>query len=215
MKKFCLNIIIILILFNVPVKAQTFVGKHDKTNKFDFSLKINKDNSAIFIYKLNNRIYAEYDCVIKHTKGSTYQVIGELKFGHFAVKSKDNDSIYINADPNSKKLCIPPKDYIIFPKSGHTRYLIYFNKTNSGYSTPIDTSEFNPRKGQNYIRFQICRKNPITDSFIDFKIPYGYSSSIKKGEKIDFQIIMKNDSIKTYNCKKDFGNFRLKRKSGA
>lgn len=25
---------------------------------------------------------------------------------------------------------------------------------------------------------------------------------------------MKNDSIKTYNCKKDFGNFRLKRKSG-
>lgn len=212
MKKGLNLIYVFILLINISIQAQIFEGKRDKTNKYDFALKINKDSSAVFLYQSYSKIYAEYNCQIKHVKDSIYNIVGELKFEHNIIKSKNNDSINIFVNQESKKICLPPKDYILFPKSGHTKYLLYFNETKLGYSTPIDTAEFNFKKGKNFIFFQVCRKNPITDTFIDFKIPYGYSSYLREGEKIDFNIIIKKNSIKSYNCKNNFGNFLLKRK---
>jgi len=80
---------------------------------------------------------------------------------------------------------------------------------------PINKKLFNQKKGMDYITITINRKNFLTDNFLSFKIPFGSAASFTSGQKITFDLIIKNNNLWTVGQPPlQTGHFKLGKKSG-
>jgi hypothetical protein len=213
-----IRILTVMILMSVCVSfGQTFIGQQsDKLKRYNCTFRINKDSSINFIYNRDfNGIYGDHNGTIKKINDTLYSVSATMTIGQFYMKTFDIDTIYIQLDSNiARQLDKIEIEY----SDGKTR------KQLQGYDRmgqpinllkiPIDKKLFNQKKRMDYITITINRKNFLTDNFLSFKIPFGAAASFTSGEKITFDIVIKENKIWTVGEPPlQTGHFKLEKKT--
>jgi len=214
-----ISILTLMFLISVNVLfGQTFIGKQsDKLKRYNCSFHINKDSSINFIYDRNfNGVYGDHYGSIKKINDTLYRVSATMTIGQFYMKSFDNDTIYIQLD----SIIARQLDKIqIEYTDGKTREQL------QGYDRmgnpirllkiPVDKKLFNEKKGIDFITITINRKNFLTDNFLSFKIPFGSAASFTSGQKIIFDVVIKNNKLWTVGQPPlQTGHLNLDKKSG-
>lgn len=204
------------ILANVS-HAQTFIGKqHEHQEGYTCSLHINNDSSVIFIYDRDaNGIYAEYFGAIKKLNDSLYRVSATQEIGQFCMKSFNNDTIYIQLDPDIATQL--DKIQVAYADGKTRKELQGYDRKGQPINVlkiPVDKKLFNERKGTDYITITINRKNFLTDNFLSFKIPFGSAASFTSGQKTTFDVVIKGNKLHTVaQAPLQTGHFKLEKKS--
>lgn len=189
--------------------AQTFRGKTNQINKYEYYLKIEKDSSVVFAYRYLEQNYFVYNGKIRYINGEKYKIQAELELGAVSVKSLSIDTFRVHLDSNLlKRNYFRIKDYIILPKSKNCIYLRYFKNEIYGFSYPIKKSEYEFAHNQYYF-YQMARKNLLNDDFLYFKIKVGSDISFSRGNIIDFDVMIIDNNIETVLKTPEFGKFKL------
>ncbi len=194
-------ILILLFFASIQVSfGQTFISKHHrKLEKYNCSLKINNDSSILFIYHKNfNGIYGEYIGQIARLKDTVYRISATMTIGQFYMKPYDKDTLYIHLDSSIAKLL---NKIQVEYADGITR------KQLQGYSSlgdpmtllkmPINKKLFNQKRGTNFITITINRKHFLSDSLLSCRIPFGSAASFTSGQKLEFDVIIKDNKLLT------------------
>lgn len=216
-----MKISILILMFLISVNnsfGQTFIGKQsDKLKRYNCSFRINKDSSINFIYDRDfNGIYADHRGTIKKLNDTFYRVSATMAIGQFYMKSFDNDTIYIQVDPNIARQL--DKIQIEYTDGKTRKQLQAYDRTGNPIELlkiPVDKKLFNEKKGTDYITITINRKNFLTDNFLSFKIPFGSAASFTSGQKITFDVEIKDNKLWTVGQPPlQTGHFKLDKKSG-
>jgi hypothetical protein len=170
-----------------------------------------------FIYNRDfNGIYGDHNGTIKKINDTLYRVSATMTIGQFYMKSFDNDTIYIQLESNiARQLDKIQIEY----SDGKTRKLLQgydrMGQPINLLKIPINKKLFNQKNGMDYITITINRKNFLTDNFLSFKIPFGSAASFTSGQKITFDLIIKNNNLWTVGQPPlQTGHFKLGKKSG-
>jgi hypothetical protein len=213
-------ILLTFLLTDILVVGQVFSGNSDK--KYQILFNINKDSSINFIYSLDKQIYAENIGTIKKINDSIFHISAIMTIGNDFVLSLYtttidspiivNDTDYFSIDSPF----VNPDDTVIIKYSnGQTRNYFPYNKQGKRISFIHDKKNFNDKSDNNFFTVTIKRKNKITGQPLSFRIGQHDSFRTMTGEKIEFDIMIKNNKLKTIN---DYqlatGHFSLKKKSG-
>lgn len=208
-----------MVLISASVSfGQTFIGKQsDKLKRYNCTFRINKDSSINFIYDRDfNSIYGEHKGTIKKVNDTLYSVSATMTIGQFYMKSFDNDTIYIQLDSRiARHLDKISLEYTDGKTRKHLQGYDRNGKPMPILKTPVDKNLFNEKKGTDYVTILINRKNFLTDNFLAFKIPFGSSASFTSGQKIEFDLVIKNNKLWTVGQPPlQTGHFKLDKKSG-
>jgi hypothetical protein len=194
--------ILALILANISVFGQTFIGTSTDTidiGTFNITIRINKDSTTNFIYTRDYQgIYGEYIGRIVKLDDTLYSISATMTIGQSCQKSFNLDKFSISLD----KEIATQLDMIQFEYSdGKTR------KQFRGYDSmgnpirtlliPVDKKLFNMETGMDFITITINRKQFLSDKFLTFKIPYGSASRIEAGRRVNFNVVIKNGELYT------------------
>ena len=194
--------------------GQTFIGTStDKMKAYNCTLRINNDSTINFIYdRHENGVYGEHLGLIKKINDTLFHISVTMTVGQFYMKSFNNDTLYIQIDSSiARQLDVIEVEY-----SNRT-----IRKQLQGYDNlgkpirllkiPIDKKLFNEKKGTDFLTISINRKNNITNKFLTFTIPFGSAASFTKGQKEDFNVVIKNGQLfTTDNPPLQTGHFKLK-----
>lgn len=207
----------ILVVTNVTL-AQTFISKQsDKFNKYNCTLRINKDSSINFIYNRDfNVVYGDHKGTIKKLNDTLFRVSATMTIGQFYMKSFDNDTIYIQLEPNiARQLDKIEVEYSNKKTREQLQGYDRMGKVIELLKVPVDKTLFNNKKGKDFIKITINRKNFLTDNFLSFRIPFGSAASFTSGQKIEFEVVIKNNKLWTVGQPPlQTGHFILEKKSG-
>jgi len=198
--------------------GQTFIGKQsDKLKRYNCSFRINKDSSINFIYDRDfNGVYGEHKGRIKKINDTLYRVSATMTIGQFYMKSFYNDTIYIQLDSNIARQL--DKIQIEYTDGKTRKQLQGYDRMENPIGLlkiPVDKKLFNEKKATDYITIIINRKNCLTDNFLSFKIPFGSAASFTSGQKITFDVVIKNNKLWTVRQPPlQTGHFKIDKKSG-
>lgn len=214
-----ISILTFMILISASVSfGQTFMGKQsEKLKRYNCTFRINKDSSINFIYDRDfNGIYGDHIGTIRKINDTLYRVSATMTIGHFYMKSFDNDTIYIQVDSSIARQL--DKIQIEYTDGKTRKHLQAYDRTGNPIELlkiPVDKNLFNEKKGTDYITITINRKNFLTDNFLSFKIPFGSTASFTSGQKITFDVVIKDNKLWTVGHPPlQTGNFKLDKKSG-
>lgn len=218
-----LFIILTLIHSTLLSFGQIFNGTStDKMKSYNCSLKINKDSSVVFIYNTKeNETYGEHFGTIKKVNDSVFHISATMTFGKFDnirqyTESVDthivNDTDYFGINTTY----IEPTDTVCIKYcNGQTNYFVPVDKQGKNIAFPLDKKLFNKNSRSNFYTVIIKRKNVITRLPLTFKVKYGSSASFESGEKLEFNIVIKNNNLwSTDKPVLQTGHFKLTKKSG-
>lgn len=205
-------ILTFFLIFSSVLNAQTYTGT--STNKYDCSIRLSNDSLMHFMFRKNtNEIYKEFSGKLKKKNDTLFHVSLLENIGVSTMQSRHPDTLYIELDPEIAH----ELDVIEVEFSNDTRVQLQGYESNgdpiSVLRIPIDKNIFNDNKGYNKVTVTINRKNFERNDFFRFKISYGSSASITKGEAVGLDLIIKNDvvySVELYLI--PTGHFRLKKK---
>ncbi len=215
--------ILIILLTTLNLFGQTYTGDAiDKSQLYNFLLRINKDSTINFIYnKDENGVYAEYMGNIKRGNDSLYHISATMLIGQHYMKSpcmyyyegsSKADSIYIQIDSTiARELDVIE---IAYSNNTYQQFQGYDEKGNliKYLKIPIDHRKFNNKNGTNFIKININKKNLVTGKWLSFKIKYGSGASFRKGEQLDFDIVIKKESVYSVGTPILYiGHFKLKK----
>lgn len=208
-----------MILISTSVSfGQTFIGKKsDKLKRYNCTFRINKDSSINFVYSRDfNGVYGEHIGTIKKLNDTLFRVSATMTIGQFYTRSFDNDAIYIQLDSTiARQLNKISIEYTDGKTRKHFQGYDRKGKPIRMLKIPVDKNLFNENKGTDYVTIIINRKNFLTDNFLTFKIPFGSSVSFTSGQKIEFDIAIKNNKLWTVGQPPlQTGHFKLDKKSG-
>lgn len=194
--------------------GQTFEGfSTDERNDYHCLLQINPDSSITYIFDRDrNGIYAEYVGNIRRVTDSTYSVNAELGLGQFYMKSLSKDTFYIQLEPTIARALDTIE--VQFPNQKSSLCLKGYDQNHQPLTVlkvPVDNKLFNSTKGSDVVKITVPRKNSITGKPISFTIPYGSAASITQGDKMEFEIKIKQGTIESIGKRMDLtGPIRLK-----
>lgn len=181
--------------------AQTYTGNsNDKAYKC--SLKINSDSSIIFIYEdARGYVYGEHNGTIRRINDSAFHVSCTLIYGQFIQMSFNEDTMCILMDEPVIKLI----DSVTVKYPNGKKKVFLTNKTGSHNCFPAD---------KKFVSVTTNRKNPITGIENKFIIPFRSDASFAYGEKVDFDIVIRKDILKTIGKKTvlQTGHFVLRKR---
>ena len=179
------HIIVLLALSPMISFGQLYEGY--STYKERYLLQIDKDSSITYIYNTKgNTLYTEYRGRIQKLTDSTYAVKAELSIGQYVMKSFDKDTLYIQLDSQiAHQLDVIEIEYA----NGKNRIQLQGSDP-KGHAIPmlripVNKALFNEKKGYDFVKITINRKNWITDEWLTFKINYGSAASFSKGGEIE------------------------------
>ena len=204
----------ILFLFSsYAAFGQIFTGTStDKVNAYNCTIRINQDSTVNFVYhSKGNGIYAEHEGRIVQLNDSLFHIDATLTIGQFYMKSYHEDTLYIKMD--STIALYLDKILVAYSNGSFKNYQGYDSIGNSlrHLKIPIDKTIFNAKKGNNFVNITINRRNLITYELLSFEIPFGAAVWFTKGEKLAFDVIIKNEQITTTALPPlQTGHFRLK-----
>lgn len=209
-----LILIFLIILTSILSYGQTFEGSSIDNNKsYHCLLQIKADSSITYIYDRNqNGIYAEYIGKIEKLTDSTYRITAELAIGQYYMKSFNKDTLYIQLDSNIARTL--DKIEVEYSNKKNRKQLQGYSRMGQPISLlkiPVNKELFNSKKGTDYVKITVNRKNQITGEWVSFIIPFGSAASITKSDKIDLVVKMKNGMIETIgNRPNQTGHIKLK-----
>ena len=191
-------IIFILVIVGHNLLSQTFTGNStDKSYKC--SLKINKDSSIIFIYDdPRGYVFCEHEGKIHKINDTLFHVSCTLTYGQFIQMSWNSDSMRIQMDEPILKLI---DSITVKYKNGQVKkFLIAKNLRHICFRTD-----------KSYVMVTTNHKNQITNRKNNFIIPFRSDASFISGEKEEFDVIIKGNSLKTTGSKTvlQTGHFKL------
>lgn len=213
------SILTFMILITASVSfGQTFIGKQsDKLKRYNCTFHINKDSSIIFIYDRDfNGIYGEHKGTINKINDTLYRVSATMTIGQFYMKSFGKDTFYIQLDSDIARQL--DKISIEYSDGKTIKHLQGYDRNGNPrdlLKIPVDKNLFNEKKVAGYVTIIINRKNFLTENFLTFKIPFGSAASFTSGQKIEFDIVIKNNRLWTVGKPPlQTGHFKLEKKSG-
>ncbi len=203
--------ILILALLSTPLFAQTYQGNIKiKDIQYSCMFRINADSTINFVCnREGNFVYMEYNGKIRQMKDTLYHVSAEIVFAQAPSKSVyyKEPILVVSLDKTITgldKLTVRYSD-------GSTKDF----PCNAGETLEIPRNEklFNKKRGRsNYFVFSIDRKNPITGKTLQFEIDDISEAGFYKGDKTDFEVIIKNnDFYSTEQSSEKIGFFKLKK----
>jgi len=198
-----MKIFTLLLLFFIPIyssSAQTFMGKQQgRLKSYDCTIRINKDSTVNFIYqKDKGRVYGDYKGIVKKLNDTLYHISSRMSIGQFCMKSFDNDTIYIQLDPNiARRLDKIEVEYA----NGKDRELLQgydkLGKPIKLLKIPVNKKLFNAKAGTDFIKITINRKNFLSDNFLSFIVPFGWAASFTSGREAEFDVVIKGNQLWT------------------
>lgn len=194
--------LLLFLLIGLPfsIFGQTFEGHSlDDTKAYHCLFRINTDSSVNFIYNTKgNGVYADYKGTIKQINDTLFSVSADLLIGQYAMKGGYPDTLYVHLDSNvSRTLDKIEIEYADRKTRRQFQGYSANGKPLSSIKMPINQTLFNDKKGSNYVRITVNRKNPITRKWVSFKIYYGSSAEITTGHKLQFDVVIKDNILKT------------------
>ncbi len=179
--------------------GQTYKATQPEPQKrYNILLRINGDSTVNFIYDRDeNAVYAEHTGTIKKLNDTLFHISVNLTFGQYSMKSPFDDTLVIQTDTTLLREL--DKITLIY-SNGLMKILRSYDISWFQYVSinfPIDKNLFNDKKGTNHIVIHIDRKNPVTAKQLKFKIPFGSSTSFTTGQKVEFDITITHNKIKT------------------
>jgi hypothetical protein len=201
-------------LLSQTLFGQLFSGQNlDKSIKYNCLLRINKNNTVNFIYEKGGT-YGDHYGEIKKLNDTLFHISATMTVGQFYELAPYTDTIYISIyrkithQLGKVKITYSNgsfKEYSNYDKNGieDGRLMIKVNK-----------NLFNRLKGKNYINLSIERKNSITQEPLVFKIPFGSAAYLAGGEKLEFDVVIKNNYLWSVGSPPlQIGHFKLKREN--
>ncbi|MFM9950215.1 MAG: hypothetical protein ACKV1O_19935 [Saprospiraceae bacterium] len=179
--------------------GQTYTGTStDKMGKYDCLFRMGKDNAVDFIYNQNEYVvYAAYSGKMERLNDTLYRVSATMTIGQYYMKSWSMDTLYIQLDPaiarQLDKIEVKYADGMIKNFSGYDNK----GKAENLLKLPVDKKRFNRSKGADYVTITVNRKDLITGRFLSFKIPFGSAASFTSGQKLEFDLSIKNNIVRT------------------
>lgn len=214
-----MKIIILTLIFFISVNisfGQTYINKKlDKSNKYNYSFRINKDSTINFIYEKNYEgEYGDHTGKIKKINDTLFRVSAIMIVSQFSIKSFNNDTIYIQLESNiARQLDAIEIKYSDNKTREQLQGYDRMGKPIEILKIPVKKKLFNNKKGKNFITITINRKNFLSDNFLSFKIPFGSSASFSSGQKNEFDVVIKNNKLWTVGKPPlQIGHFKVDKK---
>ncbi len=208
-------IILALCLFSLSSSAQTYSGTQlGRSKRLNCLLRINADSTVNFIYDQDeNGVYAEYLGTIKRVSDSTFHIAAVMALGQSYCMS--NGEIQIGFE---SAIAQELGQITLTYANGTFRRLLPLDRrgrSKMGFEIPVDRKLFNSNKGTDYYTLSIPRKHPITGKALTFKIGFGSAATFQSGEKIDFEVRIKNGVLWTVGKPPiETWHFKLRKKAG-
>ena len=187
-----------------PVSGKVFVGASINKN-YKCWLKIYKDSTISFIYQDNRKYdFGEFSGTIRKLTDTTFHISCTMTFGQGVNKMlSDTPNIAIN---NTVKFDTLTVRY----SSGLSKTFLIQDTTSF---IALSTQKWGDYKTNDSLTLTISRKHLITNTPLKFVIPFGSSAFFFSGEKEEFDILIKNNTIKTIGKPPaQPGHFKLKTK---
>ncbi len=200
--------------------GQTYIGtslKRIYQNTYNCQLRINADSSVNFIYDQDgNVVYGEYLGTISRVNDSIFHIAAVQTLGQDIRKAHRPGSSDIGLDSAiAQQLGLITLTYSngVFTRLSSCDRR---GRSKSYLKIPANKELFNSTKGTDYFTLTIPRKHPITGKSLAFKIDYFSEASFTSGEKIDFDVQIKNGVLWTIGEPPlQIGHFKLRKKRGS
>lgn len=211
-------IILALCLFSLSSSGQTYSGTQlGRSKRLNCQLRINRDSTVNFIRDQDeNGLYAEYLGTINRVSDSIFHIAAVMTLGQLYCKAHRPDMIYIQLEPDIAQqlgqITLTYSNGVFTRLSGYNRR----GRSKLRIHVPMDQNLFNSTKGTDYYTLSIPQKHPITGKSLVFKIYNESVASFQSGEKIDFEVRIKNGVLWTVGEPPlDTGHFKLRKKAGS
>jgi hypothetical protein len=209
-----LLIILTFVLTNTFVVGQIYTGISD--DKYQILLQINKDSSVNYSYSREQEFYSEHIGTIRKINDTLFHISATMTFGNDMVLSLYTYDTISHVTNDTDYFCFNYPDTVILKyANGLTKNYFPYSKQGKDPCFVLDKKLFNEKSGSNYYTVTFKRKNIITGQPLTFKLGQHSGLSILSGQKIDFDVIIKNNNLRTINgYLLQTKDFKIKRKSG-
>jgi antitoxin component YwqK of YwqJK toxin-antitoxin module len=176
--------------------GQTFKGTsaHSDTDLLPYEclLRIKPDSTVDFIYHLYlNRAYSEFNGVLKKTNDSTYHISTISVIELTCERTLTSDTLSIGITPSFADNF---KEFTLRYSNGKIQTYVIPESDRSNRKVKIDSTLFHRQKS---ITLVLKEKNSITGEPLEFKVLWGDGPNFKSGNKLDFNLYIKGNKIRT------------------
>ncbi|HTL83077.1 MAG TPA: hypothetical protein VL651_15295 [Bacteroidia bacterium] len=202
-----MNRILVLpfLLIGTLLHSQIYTGSSTNSSGKHYGcyFKIDPDSSIRFTTSGKDiGIYADYTGTIRRVNDSVYHVTTTMRFCQSYFTSPNTDTLYIRIDSS---IALQLDEIEVNYADGIHR------KTFRGYDTlgraialvrvPIDKKLYNRNAATDSVKIIVNRMNPVTNDFLSIQVRYGFSVFYAAGEKLEFDVEIKDDKLRTVNQK--------------
>jgi len=218
------RILLISLIFFFMIKlavSHEYEGTSD--NKFQISLKIEKDSSISLIYYQFQKVYAEYSGKITKTNESTLYLSAMRTLGNYFVyipykfsptpPFTVSDTDYLQIDTPF----VQPADTVMITYANGTSVnFVPLNKQGKLDTLTLNKKLFNKKKGFDFYTITLKRKNKITNKPLVFRMEPNLVFGAIASEPMRVYLKIKNESIPSLEgFFSEIGDFKLKKKAEA
>lgn len=175
---------------NTAFESDQIYKGHSKDNGYLCYLKISPDNRVVFTYQTSdNNVYGEHVGTIKAINDSLFRLTCKLTFGQFVCKAFTKDSLKLYVEPaasiNKKKIRV---------RYHNGDWMRAHTPDKFGVAFAFNPDLFN----EDYPAFIVTDHiHPITKEPLLIKAIFGSAYQFAYGDKVEFDIVITNDSAYT------------------